>query len=446
MFPLAPKALLPFLPLLSAVTLTGSTIEGLERVPLGGDTTVPEASSQAFALPAPNLTPEALHRHLAGDFDFETPFVTAPAENQAGLGPRFNNTSCLNCHVNDGRGRPDRIGTNRSSLLLRVSLPGKNPATGGPKPVPGIGTQLADQAVYGEEPDGRFRVEYEPVGVTYPDGKTVTLRRPHYIIEETREPLPPETLFSPRVAPTVFGRGLLEAIPAEDLMALADPEDRDGDGISGKLNIVYDPASGEMMPGRFGHKAGQATNLAQSASAYLDDMGITSPLSDAEYGDPEIDWETLNDVTFYVQTLAVPAQRNPDDPVIRHGERLFHQMDCAKCHHPVHRTGDLEGVASVSRQEIRPYTDLLLHDMGEGLADHRPEFEADGYEWRTPPLWGIGLTRVVSGHTFLLHDGRARSVEEAILWHGGEAENSRNQFMNLSAKDRAAVLAFVNSL
>ena len=416
------------------------------RIPLGGKTTVADASSQAFAFPAPNLTPEELKRHLDGDLDFETPFVTAPARHQAGLGPRFNNTSCLNCHANDGRGRPDKLGTARSSLLLRVSLPGTDPRTGGPRPVPGIGTQLADQAVYGEEPDGRFRIEYEPVPVRYPDGREVVLRRPRYVIEEAREELPPDMRVSPRVAPPVFGTGLLEAIPVEALEALADPSDRDGDGISGKLNKVFDPATGETKPGRFGHKAGQPTLLAQSASAYLDDMGIVNPLVGGEYGPAEIDWRTLEDVTFYVQTLAVPAQRNADDPEIRHGERLFHSLNCAACHHPTHRTGESGGVPPVSDQWIRPYTDLLLHDMGEGLADHRPEFEADGYEWRTPPLWGIGLTRVVSGHTFFLHDGRARNLEEAILWHGGEAGASRDDFMRLSAEEREAVLAFLRSL
>lgn len=420
--------------------------EDAGQIPLGGDTTLPDASSQAYSFPAPNLTPEALEQHLEGDFDFETPFVTAPAEHQAGLGPRFNNTSCINCHVNDGRGRPDKIGTSLSSLLLRVSVPGKNPETGGPKPIPGIGTQLADRAVYGEHPDGTFRIEYEPVAVRYPDGREVELRRPKYIIEDTREPLPPDTMISPRVAPPVFGRGLLEAIKLEDLEKLADPEDADGDGISGKLNIVYDPAAKEMRPGRFGHKAGQATMLAQSASAYLDDMGISSPLIDDGYGYPEIDWETLEDVTFYTQTLAVPAQRNASDPMVLKGEKLFEQVKCATCHQPAFETGELEGVPSVSGQEIRPYTNLLLHDMGEGLADHRPEYQADGYEWRTPPLWGIGLTRVVSGHTFFLHDGRARDLEEAILWHGGEAEASKEAFMELPAEDREALIQFLKSL
>jgi len=443
--------LLPTLLSLLPLTVMGqveksSVSEASLLIPLGGDTTIPDASSQAYSFPAPNLSPEALEQHLEGDFDFETPFVTAPAEHQAGLGPRFNNTSCINCHVNDGRGRPDKIGTSLSSLLLRVSLPGENAATGGPKPVPGIGTQLADRAVYGEEADGQFRIEYEPVAVSYPDGTQVELRRPRYLIENTREPLPPNTLVSPRVAPPVFGRGLLEAIRLEDLEQLADPDDRNGDGISGRLNIVYDPAENAKRPGRFGHKAGQATMLAQSASAYLDDMGISSPLSDDEGGDPEIDWETLEDVTFYSQTLAVPAQRNATDPIVLKGEQLFETLNCVACHQPSFETGELAGVPSVSGQLIRPYTDMLLHDMGEGLADHRPEYLATGYEWRTPPLWGIGLTRVVSGHTFFLHDGRARSLEEAILWHGGEAEASKEAFMELPAEDREAVIQFLKSL
>ncbi len=433
-----------------AVGMSETEADKIPDAASGGELTVPISSSEAFATPAPNLTGERLERHLKGDAEFEARFVTEPAPVNPGLGPHFNNASCIACHTRDGRGRPDKIGEALSSLFLRVSMPGRR-TDGGPPPVPGLGNQLADRAVYGERAEGRMEVDYTEFEVELSDGERVSLRRPHYRIVDAKVPLPDEILMGPRVAPPVFGRGLLEAIPEEAILALADPEDADGDGISGRPNRVWNPVTERKELGRFGLKANNPTLLVQSASAYLDDMGVTPPALAGYSGDrneegAEVSWETLEDVTFYVQTLAVPARRNPDDPMTARGEELFGQLNCAACHHPEFTTATLEGLPEVSNQKIRPYTDLLLHDMGPGLADGRPDFEADGSEWRTPPLWGIGLTRVVSGHTFFLHDGRARTLEEAILWHGGEAAHSREQYKALSKTDRHAVLRFLESL
>jgi CxxC motif-containing protein (DUF1111 family) len=265
----------------------------------------------------------------------------------------------------------------------------------------------------------------------------------------------------------MIGLGMLEAVPQEDLLALADPEDRNGDGISGKPNWVTDKADGQLKLGRFGWKAGAPSIRVQSASAFSGDIGISTPLVNRPYGDctpsevaclampngeqadrgvSEGPDPVLDLVTFYSQNLGVPRRRNIDDPAVLRGKQQFYGLGCISCHTPKFVTSrNAEGDAQ-KFQLIWPYTDLLLHDMGEGLADHRPEGAADGYEWRTPPLWGIGLTRTVSGHTLFLHDGRARNLTEAILWHGGEAENAKAAFANLSESSRNDLLAFLESL
>ena len=265
---------------------------------------------------------------------------------------------------------------------------------------------------------------------------------------------------SPRIAPAVIGMGLLEAIPEASILALSDPDDVDGDGISGRPNYVWDVRKEEAVLGRFGWKANQPTLEQQSAGAFLGDIGITSSLFPEENcpskqescqealngGQPEVTDRRLGRVTVYVQTLAVPAMRNPDDEVVQQGARLFVQSQCSLCHAPMHVTGDTHTLAPLRNQTIFPYTDLLLHDMGPGLADDRPDGEASGTEWRTPPLWGIGLVDTVNGHTMFLHDGRARNLEEAILWHGGEADESRQRFMGLTSEERDALLRFLESL
>ena len=299
-------------------------------------------------------------------------------------------------------------------------------------------------------------VTYEEETVTLPgSGVEVSLRTPSHTVDIFTD-FPEDTLFSPRVGPPVFGRGLLEAIPAHTILAMSDEEDADGDGISGRANYVWDPEQEETLLRRFGLKANIPNLRLQAAAAYHNDIGVTSPVFAEESStgqvqddllddDPEIDEEILGDATFYIQTLAVPARRKVESPDVQLGQMVFARANCHGCHVPVLKTGDFP-VAELANQVIRPYTDMLLHDMGPGLADSRPDFLATGSEWRTPPLWGIGLTKVVNGHTSFLHDGRARNLLEAIMWHGGEAEQSRLYVENLSKFELDALLAFLNSL
>jgi CxxC motif-containing protein (DUF1111 family) len=323
------------------------------------------------------------------------------------------------------------------------------------------GGQLQPLAIPGVAPEGAFRIEYREVPGTYADGEPYALLEPAYHIEDLGYgPLAPDVRVSPRVAPIMVGLGLLEAIPADRLEALADPEDADGDGISGRPNRVWNAATGATDLGRFGWKAEQPTVRTQSAGAFLGDLGVTSALNPAEDctpaqaecaaavsgGAPEIADDLLDRVAVYASLLAVPVRRGWDtEPVLR-GKRLFRDAGCHACHVPRHETRAVAALPEVAGQAIWPYTDLLLHDMGEGLSDDRPAYLAEGREWRTPPLWGIGLVPIVNNHERFLHDGRARGLAEAILWHGGEAEASREAFRGMPAADREALLRFVESL
>jgi len=271
--------------------------------------------------------------------------------------------------------------------------------------------------------------------------------------------LPENLQISPRVAPGVFGVGLLEAVPERTIVDRADPADEDGDGISGRANRVADARAGGRALGRFGWKADVPTVEQQNAGAFNGDIGITSPIFEDEAcppgqrkcagaktgGRPEIDADKLDRVTFYTRTLAVPARRDVGRRATDAGERHFRQLGCESCHLPELRTGDSD-VAGLEDQLIRPYTDLLLHDMGPALADGRPDGLASGSEWRTAPLWGIGLVSVVNGHTRFMHDGRARNLTEAILWHGGEAHPARERFRKLPARQRRELVQFLESL
>jgi CxxC motif-containing protein (DUF1111 family) len=423
----------------------------------GGATTVFDETATAFGHPAPNLDANALALHEIGDEAFEGVFDVAPPSEHLGLGPVFDHVSCEGCHVGDGRAQPPADGRLFNGFLFRASVPGKGPH-GGPKPVPGgLGGQLQLRAIAGFRPDAVARVRYTELQGTFGDGTTFSLRVPHYKLTAPPGgvPLPANLRFSPRVAPVNFGLGLLEAIPDALLLLRADPSDRDRDGISGRVNISFDAVHQRTAIGRFGWKAAVPTLLQQGAGAYNGDMGITTNLFAAEAcegilgcerHDPELDDATAAATAFYAQTLGVPARRRLDDPQATAGELIFHAVGCAKCHVATQVTGVLPGVPAVSRQIIHPYTDLLLHDMGPGLADNRPDFSASGREWRTPPLWGIGLVRVVNGHTTFLHDGRARSLLEAILWHGGEALRAREAVRNLPASQRAQLIAFLESL
>lgn len=412
-----------------------------------------------FSLPAPNLPLLRRNRFFVGDSFFRGAWVTAPASTSArdGLGPLFNTNSCQSCHIKDGRGHPPAAGEEMVSALVRIGVP----SDVGAAPHPVYGDQIQNRAVLGVAPEASVTFEWEDVRGSYSDGTPFVLRRPRVVI---RDPgygeFGEDLLVSPRVAPAMIGLGLLDTISDADLEKLADPEDGDGDGVSGRLNRVPVAQNGGAATGRFGWKAEQPSVRQQVAAAFLGDIGITSSLfPEASFsgdqaslstlpdgGTPEVSDEILEFVTFYAKTLAVPARRGHDGAVVREGEELFRRAGCHACHVERFVTGSDPDFPELSGQEIHPYSDLLLHDMGEELADGRPVHGADGREWRTAPLWGIGLVELVGQKPNFLHDGRARTLAEAVLWHGGEAEASRERFRGMSAEDRRKLLAFLGSL
>jgi CxxC motif-containing protein (DUF1111 family) len=309
-----------------------------------------------------------------------------------------------------------------------------------------MGNQIQDQAVFGNHPEAAVAINWEEKIGQYKDGTTYKLRSPQTKITLVNgQSLPANVLTSLRIPPPVFGLGLLEAIPEKTIRNLADPEDKNGDGISGRPNEVWDGSKKQVTLGRFGLKANNPNLLQQSAGAYVNDMGVTNPLFPAVDGSMDIDEKTLKDNVFYVQTLGVPNRTLLNRPEVKKGEKLFTQANCNACHISELKTGDHE-VKILAKQTIHPYTDLLLHDMGDELADGRPDFQANGQEWRTSPLWGLGLTQTVLPNAGYLHDGRARTIEEAILWHDGEAKNAKETFRNLSTSDRTAMIQFLQSL
>jgi len=428
----------------------------------GGDTTVFDTSPKAFGFPARNLREEHRASFFVGHSFFNENWVVAPASTAGrdGLGPLFNARSCSSCHFKDGRSRPPELGEPMVSMLMRLSVPGHGPHNE-PVPDPVYGDQIQGQAIPGIPPEADVFVEYEELCGRFGDGEGFSLRKPIYRVKNLGYgALAKEVMMSPRVAPAMVGLGLLEAVAEQTMRALADQQRRDAQGISGRVNIVWDKSAGKMAPGRYGWKAEQPSVLQQAAAAFVGDIGITSSVMPEENytarqavcakapsgGHPEVSDKILNDVVIYSRTLAVPARRNWGDPAVLRGKALFAQANCAACHVPKMQTGACAELPELSNQIIRPYPDLLLHDMGEELADHRPVFQAGGRDWRTAPLWGIGLLGKVNGHTCLLHDGRARNLGEAILWHGGEAEAAREKFRAMPKTDREALMAFLQSL
>lgn len=429
--------------------------EGYDERLSGGSQTAFDNTSQAFSHVFDGMNAYDQMIHGLGDVHFEQTFVTAPAPVNSGLGPAFNNVSCLSCHHNDGIGVPT-AGEAQSSLLMRISLPGAD-HHGGPLPVPGYGTQLQDKAIFGKSPECSVNISYSFQSFSFADGETYELRTPSYTLTNLYKPIDGSYLLSPRLAPPVFGLGLLEAVPEYEIVANADVNDANADGISGKPNYVWDPATQSMQLGRFGLKANTASLLNQVAAAYNNDIGITNKVFPKEttWGqsqldnlndDPELPDSILNAVKFYVQTLQVPARRNVTDANVIRGKNIFMNAKCASCHLPTLTTDVNVAFSQLSNQSIHPYTDLLLHDMGEGLADDRPDFAADGQEWRTAPLWGVGLFETVNYPAYYLHDGRARTLLEAIMWHGGEAGPSKNYVEQLSKEERDDLLSFLESL
>ena len=439
----------------------------------GGAATVRKSDQNAFSLPSANLSPTRRLDFSVGNSFFRSPWVTAPSTTTArdGLGPLFNTNGCQNCHIKDGRGHPPAPDAENSvSMLVRLSIPNA-PAYAklieqvGVVPEPVYGGQFQDMAVPGVTPEGKVRVEYTPVVVRFKDGSEVELRKPSLQISQLGYgPMHPDTRFSARVAPPMIGLGLLEAIPDAAILANADPQDKDRNGIKGRPNLVWDDAQQKTVLGRFGWKAGQPNLNQQNVHAFSGDMGLTTrlrpfddctptqtdclqaPNGNGPDGEPEVSDNILRLVLFYSRNLGVPARRDVNDAQVLAGKNLFFQAGCQSCHTPTFTTAATAAEPELANQVIRPYSDLLLHDMGEGLADNRTEFQASGRDWRTPPLWGIGLTQTVSGHTQFLHDGRARNLLEAVLWHGGEAQAAQRQVLAFSAEQRASLLAFLNSL
>lgn len=429
----------------------------------GGTTTVFNVSRNAFAQPLANLPGDQDNDFFVGNALFNRNWVIAPSstEGSDGLGPEFNARSCSACHFKDGRGRPPTGPEDTDpSLLFRLSVPG-TADNGGPLAEPRYGDQLSPHAILGVPAEGSVAITYTEESVALAGGEEISLRRPQYeIVDLAFGPLDDGVLVSPRVAPMLAGLGLLAALDEATVLAGADEEDTDGDGISGRPNWVWDRRAGAAALGRFGWKANQPSLEQQNAGAFLGDIGITSSLFPEQNctsaqeaclaapngGTPELDDLKLGFVTFYSFTLGIPARRNLSDEQALRGEDLFLRTGCASCHTPDLETGDFPEIPELGHQRIHPYTDLLLHDMGPDLADERPDFAANGREWRTPPLWGIGLVPTVNQHTNFLHDGRARGFAEAILWHGGEAEAARNAFKDLPPEDRAAIIRFLELL
>jgi CxxC motif-containing protein (DUF1111 family) len=459
-----------------AFPLDFSAPQQFEERPAGAATVRVTPDTNAFSQPSENLSFDNELDFRVGNGLFRKIWVSSPSSTLAsdGLGPLFNARSCQRCHIKDGRGHvPEGPGDTAISMFLRVSVPDVAAVVHaiegyhGTAPDPNYGGQLQDFSLPGLAPEYSLQITYEKITVQMAGGEVAMLRAPTYTAANLGYgPLASGAMMSPRIAPQMIGLGLLEAIPAADILALADPDDQDNDGISGRPNIVWSLEFERPMLGRFGLKAGSPSILEQSASAFAGDIGISNPLHpngagecmpaqtdciNAPHGDGdvrgfEVDQEILDLVTFYSRNLGVPARRNMDDADVLRGKDLFYNAGCVACHQPSFVTNRLADQPAQSFQLIWPYTDMLLHDMGEGLADKRPEAVANGREWRTPPLWGIGLTEQVSGHTQFLHDGRARSLLEAVLWHGGEAQAARDRVVEMSPDDRAALLKFLESL
>lgn len=421
-------------------------------------------SKDAFGVQGKNLKREESRLFQSGNELFRTNWLAAPAsvESLDGLGPVFNASSCGSCHFKDGRAAPpDEPNGTRFGLLWRLNSGEKNPH-GGPVPHPVYGGQIQDHALPGVMPEANIEIQYDTIRGLYADGTPYILYKPNYRLTELAYgEIDEKYKLSPRIAPQVAGLGLLENIPEADILANEDVDDRDGDGISGKANYVWNVREGKKTLGRFGWKANQPSLIQQTAGAFNGDMGLTtsffpedefSPYQEAQNpelhdgGSPEISDRQLVRIELYLKSLAVPAKRNMDKPEYIKGRALFYDLGCESCHKASYTTGNDDDIAALNGQKVYCYTDLLLHDMGEGLADDCPDYEATGMEWRTPPLWGIGLIKTVNKHTRLLHDGRARNTEQAILWHGGEAEASKDKFTKLTAAERGALILFVESL
>jgi CxxC motif-containing protein (DUF1111 family) len=411
---------------------------------------------EVFARPLPGLDAEVLRAFGEGRALFRHAWVIGPsleASELTGLGPLYNRLSCVACHVKNGRGpAPDAENGIARAMVVRLGADGHD-AHGGPLSHPVYGAQLNPEGIPGVPGEGRAIVSFETFDTRFDDGDTIAMRRPRLSFRDlVYGPLGEETKISLRNAPPVFGLGLLEAVPEAEILTYAA-----GPG-GGRPNHVYDMAAGRIALGRFGLKANQPGLRQQIANAFAEDIGVGSALFPdagcapaqiacraAAGSGAELSEARLDAVLAFMRGVAVPARRHLDDPRVRRGETLFAALGCALCHRQSLRLGAVDVAPALSGAEIHPYTDLLLHDMGEGLADGREDFEAGPRDWRTPPLWGLGLAGRFA-ETGLLHDGRARDTNEAILWHGGEARAAQERFRALPRAEREALRAFLDSL
>ena len=421
---------------------------------MGGKTTIHHNGSDepqhAFKQMATNTSPtngqpfmlgRRLHHTDFGDGTHSEAGNPTFDAHQNKIGSNFINRSCVDCHVNNGRALPREVGADMLQTVMKVG----SDVTGSPHAT--LGSVLQPQSTSGSPEGSATIASYTLINGQYGDGTPYQLRKPTYSFSG-----PQPAFYSARIAPPLVGLGLLEAISESDVLALEDPNDANGDGISGRANIVTDLETGQARLGRFGYKASNAIIAHHIASALNTDMGVTTsilpnPDGQSSGGTPELSDEDLDLMMRYVALLGVHARYNYDDAQVVQGETLFHALGCADCHISEFTTSEYHPLTELRGQTIRPYTDLLLHDMGPGLADNMGSDGAAGSEWRTAHLWSIGHTAGVhqEGEAYL-HDGRARTLEEAILWHGGEAEASMKLFRNMSANDRAALIAFLQSL
>ena len=434
--------------------------------------TVARADQDAYSQPAPVLSYREGETFLQGRSHFKRRWIAPITFNgEWGLGPTFIQTRCSECHVNNGRGGPPRAPDEQlATMLVRLSLPGAS-EHGGPRPDPNYGDQIQNNALQGQEIDLQYAHEMVPAeaalyldweerSVALPDGEKVSLRKPVLRIEKLAFGPPGEgAMTSLRNAPPVVGLGLLEAVLEETVLTLAQAQRKLG--LNGRPNYVWDAVNRRTALGRFGWKANTPSLLQQVAGAFLGDIGVTSwifpdqncpPVQHAcqiqdPANNPEVIKADLDDMELWLRALAVPAPRNANDPVVLRGEELFRQAACGGCHVPELKTAETyPAFPKLANRTFRAYTDLLVHDMGDELADGRPDFKAGPRDWRTAPLWAVGLSGVVNGQSALLHDGRARNVAEAILWHGGEATASRDAFGKLPKADREALVKFVEAI
>ncbi|MFT6202306.1 MAG: CxxC motif-containing protein (DUF1111 family) [Candidatus Endobugula sp.] len=453
--------------------------EAYEALPAGALTYKKIINANAFSHASDNMNFERKLDFTLGNALFKKIWVSSPSstESSDGLGPLFNARACQRCHIKDGRGHPPSdANDNRVSMLLRLGIPPQNveqketisKLLENTIPEPTYGGQLQDHSVAAVYAEGGFVIDYTETTVKLNGGESISLRKPRYTLTNLRYGnIHQDTMVSPRIASQMIGLGLLEAIAEKDIIAQADPEDKDNNGISGKAQQVWSRENKKLMLGRFGHKAGMPTLDQQNQAAFNGDIGLATPLfSDAagdcttrqvdcqqapkglsaQHDNLEVSKKMTDLVLHYTRNLAVPARRKVSDSQVLVGKKLFYSSGCIDCHTPKFITPKKTPAIEQAYQLIWPYTDLLLHDMGDGLADHFTEAKATGKEWRTPPLWGIGLTPTVNGHSLYLHDGRARNLLEAILWHGGEAKTAKNAVIDMTPVERKQLIQFVESL